>query len=38
MDGFKKLWERYEVRKLFNFMHKTKFNAKLQQLDSMNIE
>ena len=35
-DGSKKSWEMKEVRKLFNFQHKTNFNAELQESDSMN--
>ena len=35
-DGSKKSWKMYELRKLFNFMHKTKFNAELQESNSMN--
>ena len=38
MDGSKKSWEKQELRKHFNFMHKTNFNAELQESDSMNIE
>ena len=37
-NGSKKTWERQELIKLFNFMHKTNFNAELQETNSMNIE
>ena len=36
MDGSKKSWEREESKKLFNFLHKTNFNAKSQESNSMN--
>ena len=36
MDGTKKSWEMQKVKKLFNFLHKTNFNAELQESDSIN--